>query len=171
MSIDQLSIRPIQITDAALVLDWENNLPEWNKGNTDIPYSLPDILNLIYDLQDVHRAGQGRWMICLPGSPQPVGVVDLTDIHFDRGESSVGVLVADPAWRRKGIASQALLLLEEKAAELGIRRLLSAVFSRNKPSIALFEQLGYQKIGLADETYFVEGTYIKPLLFEKWLNA
>ena len=110
-------------------------------------------------------------MICSPELSEPIGVVDLTDIDFEVGVSGVGVMIADPIHRRRGLASKALKLLEIEAKNLKIHTLLSTILENNSASIQLFEKIGYEKIGATEEKYLVQGVYIQGLLFEKWLNA
>ncbi len=163
-------IRPVEIDDAYHVLDWENNVEGWNMEQNETPYMLFDIVNLIYELQDVRKAKQTRWIICDSKDDRQLGAVDLTGIDFEKGEPSVGVLVADKEKRNRGIGRKALHLLEEQARELGLSRLLSGILPSNGASLHVFTKLGYRKIGETDESYFVDGVYIKALLFEKWLN-
>jgi len=169
--VESLFIRPIEVSDAQLVLNWENNVEGWNMSETSELYTFFDILNLINDLQNVRTAKQARWMICSPKLEEPIGVVDLTDIDFEFGVSGVGVMIADSALRRQGLASKALKLLELEAKKLKLHTLLSTILEDNLASIRLFEQMGYKKIGAMEEKYLVQGVYIQGLLFEKWLNA
>lgn len=169
--LESLFIRPIEVADAQIVLNWENNVEGWNMSETSTLYTFFDILNLINDLQNVQTAKQGRWMICSPELREPLGVVDLTDIDFEVGVSGVGVMIADPMYRRRGLASKALKLLEIEAKNLKIHTLLSTILENNSASIQLFEKIGYEKIGATEEKYLVQGVYIQGLLFEKWLNA
>src|SRR5262249_12857486 len=64
-----------------------------------------------------------------------------------RGTGEVSVYV-DERFRRRGIARA---LLEEAIARgpsLEIRTIVGLIFSHNKPSLRLFEQLGFQEWGL-----------------------
>ena len=60
--------------------------------------------------------------------------------------------------------------MEEEAEKLGVERLFSTIFPENKASIQLFEKCGFQKIGKSNDVYFIDGEYIKALLFDKWLK-
>ena len=46
-------------------------------------------------------------------------------------------------FRRKGYGSQAFGFLEEKAGELGVKKIRLNVFDHNKPARAMYEKLGY----------------------------
>ncbi len=64
-----------------------------------------------------------------------------------RGTNEVSVYV-DEKFRRRGVAR---MLLEEaiaRAPSLQIRSLVGLIFAHNKPSLKLFEQLGFEKWGL-----------------------
>ncbi len=47
-------------------------------------------------------------------------------------------------FQHKGFGRQAMLALEDKARELGLRRLALHVFAHNHPARVLYEKLGYQ---------------------------
>ena len=53
-------------------------------------------------------------------------------------------LFIEEAFRRKGYATQAMLALQEKAKELGLRALVLHVFAHNRAAIALYAKLGYE---------------------------
>lgn len=53
-------------------------------------------------------------------------------------------LYIDEAFRRKGYARQAMLQLEAKAREFGLKKLGLHVFAHNQGARALYENLGYQ---------------------------
>ena len=48
------------------------------------------------------------------------------------------------AFRRRGYARQAMLKLEEKARELGLKKLSLHVFAHDEEARALYEKLGYR---------------------------
>lgn len=164
-------MRKIEFPDAEIVLDWENNIDGWNMEEKPRDYSIYDIILLISEMQDVHKSKQLRFMICHEDFPVPIGAADLTGMDFEDHSSGVGILIADPEMRHRGFASKALLLLEEKAREWGLTKLRSTILENNDSSLHLFEKLGYKKLADSGEGYVVEGTYIKALVFEKWLSA
>lgn len=161
---DSIYLRYVSIADATTILEWENN-EEWNSSG--IHYSIYDIMQLIHELQDIERGKQARWMICDTDSDKAMGVVDLTEIDMKESEASVGVFIPDHSDRRKGHASAALLMLEDKAQEIGVQRLKATIALDNVKSQALFLKSGFTKIGETDKAYVNEGDYIKALIFEK----
>lgn len=61
------------------------------------------------------------------------------------GKQAVFVLdiQIDPQHRRKGYGTEAFLLMEEKAREMGIHAITLHVFSHNTSARAMYEKLGY----------------------------
>ncbi len=75
----------------------------------------------------------------------PVGRTWLcTDPKMAGGAGFIFELHIDQAFRRKGLATQALNLLEQEAARRGLHRLSLHVFGFNEPAIGLYKKLGYQ---------------------------
>jgi len=163
-------IRPIDIPDALKVMEWENNPDNWDASDNKSEYALYDIVRLIEELRNIELAKQARWIICEASDEELIGTVDLFEIDFEKKEASVGVLVADKLNRRKGIASQALNLIEQEALNLGLTRLTCIIHPHNQGSICLFEKQGFGKIGITDDKFLNEGVYLEALIYEKWLK-
>jgi RimJ/RimL family protein N-acetyltransferase len=80
---------------------------------------------------------------------QAVGVVWLA-IRRESAEPSgfiYDLSIGEP-YRGKGIATQAMLALEEKAKALGLQALYLHVFAHNQTARALYDKLGYQVTSL-----------------------
>jgi len=75
---------------------------------------------------------------------QPVGRVWLSsDPEAAGGAGFIYDLFVAQPFRRKGVARQAMLLLEEHALGLGLKSLALHVFGHNVAARALYEDLGY----------------------------
>ena len=112
-------------------------------------------------------ADQMRYLI-IDQSSKLLGAIDLFGI--DDKKASVGILVANKEHRNKGIAYQALLLLESICLDQSDIRCLNATVSiDNGSSITLFNKAGYQKVDTRREK-LKNGKYIETILFEKWLK-
>ena len=144
---ENVYIRKIDFGDADDVLVWENDVENWRSSSNDSPYTILDIINLISELQDVAVAKQGRWIICGVSDDRTIGAVDLTEINFEKGIATVGVLVAKKDDREKGFATAGIKFLESEARGLGIKKLACTIHSDNYASIRLFEKLNFEKIG------------------------
>lgn len=72
------------------------------------------------------------------------------NVHVDAHEphvAEVDVMVAAPAARRRGFATEALqLLMPACEAALGVRRWVARIKDDNEPSLALFARLGFVEV-------------------------
>ena len=111
----------------------------WEVSGTVRPFTREEIEQFILRQQEgIHRCGQQRWMI-ENEKDEVVGTIDLFEFDPHRRKAGVGILVYDPAQRRRGYARQALEALEEYAQrELQLERLWCEIFSDNEASLALF---------------------------------
>jgi L-amino acid N-acyltransferase YncA len=64
-----------------------------------------------------------------------------------RGTTEVSVYV-DQRFRRRGVARSLLEEALARAPSLGISAMVGLIFAHNKPSLRLFEQLGFERWGL-----------------------
>lgn len=166
----EIYIRPIDIPDALTVLNWENNPDNWDASDNKGEYQLFDIVRMIEESQNIHKICQGRWMICDKRNDELIGTTDLFDIDFEKGESNLGILVAEKENRQKGIAEKALLLLEEEARKLEIFTLRCAIHPNNLASVKLFEKLEFVKIGKTEQEFVNDGVYLQASIYEKCLK-
>jgi len=166
----EIYIRPIDIPDALTVLNWENNPDNWDASDNKEEYQLFDIVRMIEECRNINKICQGRWMICDKSNDALIGTTDLFDINFEKGEATVGVLVAEKENRQKGIAKKALELVEIEAKELEIFTLKCAIHPNNIPSVKLFEKLDFVKIGKTEEQYLNDGVYLQASIYEKCLK-
>ena len=62
-------------------------------------------------------------------------------------------LGTSPQFRRQGLAEKSLAALLGKMREVGAARCFLEVRSRNAPAIALYEKLGFKRVGLRKKYY------------------
>lgn len=96
---------------------------------------LPDGLktqnHLFFKIVDEHLASVGTlWLFSDFDAAQPTGFI------YD--------LIIEEAFRQKGYGKQAMIALEGKARELGLKRLALHVFAHNLPARKLYQDLGYR---------------------------
>lgn len=164
-------LRLVEPDDATKILLWENNPAHWKVSDTEVPFSMQDILYLIEHAHNLRSTGQLRFVICLHENNEAIGVIDLFDANFKHGRAGVGVLIGDHDQRSNGYASESLELLKEYASTiLGFHSLFCSIHADNTGSIKLFEKCGFEKIGIRKEWYLDKGERIDEILFQTMLG-
>lgn len=150
------------LNDAPTILSWENNPENWEVSDNTSPYSIEDIEQLILSFQNHKEPSQLRFMICK--DEILLGAVDIFDINYENKSGSIGILIAEDEFRRKGYASKALQLIELEAQKLGVHQLKALIHTKNNKSRNLFEKMGY--LILKDE----KGQQTDTIEVEKWVR-
>ena len=89
------------------------------------------------------------WLVALDGDTV-AGYVGSQSVLDEADMMNVAV---HPDYRRKGIARNLVLALSEALQKRGIKGLMLEVRQSNAPAIALYEQLGFQQVGLRPNYY------------------
>jgi diamine N-acetyltransferase len=141
-------LRVVEKEDATKLFLWENDPKNWKVSNTEVPFSMHGIHQLIEQQSNIRNSGEIRFMICSNEHNSPVGTIDLYDINFKHGFASIGIIIADENERRKGFAEESLGLLADYARDiLELSNLQCTIHGDNAASISLFEQCGFVKVG------------------------
>lgn len=99
------------------------------------------------------------------------GVVGRLSISRDphpasRHVADLGLMVAQ-GFRRRGVGRALMVAAEDWARGVGVRKIELHVFPYNKPAIALYEDLGYEREGLRRVHYQRGGDLLDALLMAK----
>lgn len=161
-------LRALEPSDLDFLYRLENDVDIWEISNTVQPYS-KNILEryLQHAHLDIYQAKQLRLCIC-NNENECLGLVDLFDFDPKNLRAGVGVIVADAAMRNQGFATEALQLVLEYAYDiLGLHQIYANILEDNFSSIALFEKLGFEKVGTKVDWVFWRGTFKNELLYQK----
>lgn len=168
---EKIFLRSVEPSDATKLLLWENNPAHWKVTDTEVPFSMHGIMQLIEQQQHIRSTGQMRLMICLNDTEEPVGAIDLYDVDFRNGNAAVGILIGDKQHTQKGYASESLQLLIEYARDfLALHNLYCSIQATNTESIRLFENAGFEKIGTRKEWFLNKGQRIDEISFQLCLK-
>ena len=160
-------IRLVEPADATRILLWENNPAHWKVSDTEVPFSMQDILYLIDNAHNIRSTGQLRFMICLNKTDESIGLIDLFDANFKHLRAGIGVLIGQEDQRSNGYASESLELLKEYAYKvLCFNTLYCSIHADNPSSIRLFEKCGFEKVGVRKDWYLEKGNRIDEILFQ-----
>ena len=166
-----LYLRAVESSDATMLYLWENNVDHWRIANTEVPFSMHAIHNLIEQYASIRTSGQLRLIICLNESQLPIGAIDLYDINFRHGFATVGVLIAKQEDRNKGFAKEAFQLVINYAKEvLDLYNLQCFIQADNFASIHLFEGLKFEKVGVRKEWYKFKNSRIDEICYQLCLK-
>lgn len=145
---ERIWLRALESTDVDALYDWENDPEVWKVSFTQAPFSKKVLTAYVDSLQDIYAARQLRLMICLQGSRDAIGTIDLFDFEPFHQRAGVGVLIGADEHRRMGYAEETLRVLAEYAFKLlQLHQLYANVAVSNEASIALFEKCGYRAAG------------------------
>ena len=140
---------------------WENDASLWEMGSTLSPYSRYVLKQYIAESKlDIYDRKQLRLIIELEESGTTVGTIDLYDFDPHHRRAGVGILV-DAAHQRKGYAKTALKLLIHYAFTfIKIHQLYAYIPVTNTPSLLLFEQCGFETMGILKDWLFTANGYV-----------
>jgi diamine N-acetyltransferase len=145
---DTLKLRALEPEDLDVLYRWENDSSLWHYGNTMAPYSRFSLKKYLSESRlDIFQSRQLRLVITLKPARIAVGTVDLYDFDPMNKRAGIGILI-DKDYRRRGLALQALNLLEEYAFRfLMMKQLYAFVPEKNEASIELFKSGGFEQSG------------------------
>jgi diamine N-acetyltransferase len=167
----KIFLRAVEPSDATKLMLWENNPKHWKVTDTEVPFSLHGIQQLIEQQQHIRSTGQLRLMICLNDSGESVGAIDLYDADFRHEKAAVGILIGEEEQRQKGYAKESLELLIEYARDfLALYNLYCSVQADNPESLSLFQNAGFDRVGTRKEWFFIKGERIDEICFQLCLK-
>jgi RimJ/RimL family protein N-acetyltransferase len=142
---DDPFLRPATASDAELLLEWRNDPKTREASFQQEPIGVEEHRAwLAGRLDDPDSA-----LLVIEIDGKPAGSIRL-DRHGDE-EAEIHIVVA-PGRRGGGLASMALDLASERAAELlGVRRVRARVKPGNEASLRAFHSAGFKPAGEADD--------------------
>lgn len=92
---EKIFLRSVDVSDATKLMLWENNPAHWKVTDTEVPFSMTGIMQVIEQQQNFRATGQLRLMICLVETDESIGAIDLYDMDFKNGNAAVGILIGE----------------------------------------------------------------------------
>ena len=154
-------LRAPEPEDLDKLYEWENETSLWELGSTLSPCSRYLLKQYIADAgNDIYTRKQLRLIIELKETKTAVGAVDLYDFDPQHLRAGVGILI-DPAYQRKGYGKNAMQLLMDYAFSfLNLHQLYAHIPVTNRPSQHLFEQCGFETMGILKEWLFTPNGHV-----------
>jgi phosphinothricin acetyltransferase len=73
------------------------------------------------------------------------------------------------AWRGQGVGRRLLGDLIERAREVAYHKVVLAAFPSNAPGLALYERMGFARVGTYREQGLLDGQWVDVLVMERLL--
>jgi len=164
---DNCYLRALEPEDLDFIYEIENNEAVWEVSQTITPYSRFLIKQYLENShQDIYEAKQLRMVICNHQN-EAVGLIDVFDYDIKNKRASLGILIASEENRTKGFGKAALqMMINYCFNHLNLHQLVSNISEDNKNSIALFENQGFECIGLKKDWIFKNGTYSNEYIYQ-----
>ncbi|MCG8579839.1 MAG: GNAT family N-acetyltransferase [Bacteroidales bacterium] len=149
MTADEIALRALEPEDIDLLYKWENDMKIWEVSNTLTPFSKHQLVKYIEQAQlDVFQTKQLRLIIESETTKEIIGMIDLFDFDGFHQRGGVGIIIHEDH-RQKGYAFEALQLFTDYCFKhLGINQLYANISVNNKGSLALFEKVGFELVGV-----------------------
>ena len=148
---DHTCLRALEPTDLEFLYSLENDTSVWHVGNTLTPYSRFVLEQYLENAAlDIYTIKQLRLVIC-NHNQEAIGAIDLFDFDPLHRRAGIGIVVS-ALHRGKGHAGEALdLLLKYCQHTLQLHQVYCSVTSSNHSSIKLFEEAGFEEVGVRKE--------------------
>src|SRR5690606_19278927 len=149
----------IEPEDIDLLMQWENNIVNWEVSGTITPFSRNLLQQYIDNAHfDIYQVGQLRPMI--EEGEETLVTIDIFDFDAFNNRAGVGMLIGDPAKRGNGFASESLQLVKKYCFEhLGLKQMYCNILVDNTLSLKLFQKAGFQITGTRHQWVRSGGQY------------
>ncbi len=165
---NQVYLRALEKKDLDFLYQLENDTENWEISGTQTPYS-KDVLQLYLDNAhlDIYEVKQLRLVICSQDH-QSIGLIDLFEFEPYHQRVGLGIIIQDTEMRNKGIGKEAIQLVIEYAFQtLGVKQVYANILEENKPSLHLFEKLGFVSIGIKKDWIRSGKSFKNEILLQK----
>jgi len=165
---EHIYLRALEPSDLDFLYQLENDTSIWEISGTLRPYS-KKVLRLYLENahRDIYEVKQLRLCICNTND-QCIGLIDVFDFDPKNRRAGIGIVIANPENRNKGVGAEALDLLCDYAfSVLDLHQLYANILEENTNSIHLFEKLGFERIGVKKEWIRTSSGFKNEIMFQK----
>ena len=165
---ENIYLRALEPEDLEFVYQIENDESVWEVSSTQTPYSRFLIRQYLENAhQDIYQAKQLRLAICKKETNVAIGLIDLFDYDPQNKRAGIGIIIANPYERNRGVGNESLQLFIAYAfSKLNLHQLYANIASYNEASLKLFTNFGFQKIGIKKDWNYHSGKFYDEELFQ-----
>tara|TARA_R110000868_G_scaffold4211_16_gene26828 strand:- start:17982 stop:18506 length:525 start_codon:yes stop_codon:yes gene_type:complete len=168
---EHVFLRALESNDLDFLYQIENSTDVWEISGTTTPYSR-QVLQMYLDNahRDIYDVKQLRLCISTLDN-KAIGLIDLFDFDPKNRRAGIGIVIASQQSRNLGYGAEALeLLCGYSKVTLELHQLYCNILDDNKPSIHLFEKLGFTKVGVKKDWIASNGKFKNEILYQKIFN-
>jgi len=157
---EHIKLRALEPSDLLFLEATENDENLWHLSSSLLPFSRHQLEQYLLSAKtDFFEARQLRLVIARQNN-DPLGFIDLFDFDPQHQRAGVGIVITNKESRGQGYGKAALgLLINYAFKRLNLHQLYCNVLESNEPSLKLFEDLGFTRIGLKKDWFFWEGSF------------
>lgn len=169
MRYKNIKLRALEPEDLELLYEWENDQNYWSVSNTIAPFSRYILKRYLENSdKNIYETGELRLMIDHIDDKKTIGTIDIFEFDPFHQRAGIGILIADEAYRGKGLAAMALKCLMDYCFKtLQLHQLFCNILSSNNESMELFTQNGFEKSGIKKDWVRTETGYLDEYMFQK----
>jgi RimJ/RimL family protein N-acetyltransferase len=158
-------LRPVEITDAALIQKWHND-PELRKLGSGGELSTTKEKEE-EDIKNTHSSkDQAYFMIVKKSDNKSIGFIRLNCLTGSSRNVWLRMIIGDKnSWGGNYASSALHAVLEWLFYELTIHRVSLETYSTNKRALRFFEKMGFKREGISREAHFADGRYYDIICF------
>ncbi|TXD83028.1 GNAT family N-acetyltransferase [Subsaximicrobium wynnwilliamsii] len=164
----KIFLRALEPEDLGFLHEIENDESVWDISHTNTPYSKFILQQYLENAhRDIYDVKQLRLVICNYEN-ETLGLIDIFDFDVKHKRAGIGVLIKDAQHRARGFGKEALqLLINYCASHLDMHQLYCNISEENTQSIRLFQNQGFEIVGLKKDWNFIKGNYKNEYLLQR----
>ena len=167
----EFKFRAVELDDADLFYEWENDMSVWSVGQTERPFSHFALEQYVLQAQNdtFYAAGQMRLMVDLidQGETKTIGCVDLYDFSPKDFRAAMGILFSSEH-RGRGYAKPVVEMLWEYVTKVySLHCLYSFVPSDNLSSKKMLISSGFEPTGVLKDWLCENGKFKDVEVYQK----
>ncbi|MFX0145764.1 MAG: GNAT family N-acetyltransferase [Candidatus Hodarchaeota archaeon] len=158
-----------------LYLKWSNNWKVRKYARDILPIVAEDMKKW-FETSERRTRNYIGFTIWHKNDKKPIGIADLSLIDWVNGWANVGLVIGEPSYWNRNIATEATeLIIEYAFNELSLHKLQGCAAVENIGSWKIAEKVGFIFEGIGKQDMYVDGKYLDEkrycFLREDWLKS
>ena len=167
-----INLLPTTSEHVGIYIKWENNPKVRKYSRNVIPITSEEQKKVLEDAKVNKRIIFEIWH---KEDKKSIGFAELDDIDWINRRTELGLLIGEPEYWNKGLATEAgKLLVNYGFKELNLNKIFTAIFSPNIGSWRCVEKIGMTREATLKNHEYIDGAYVddyKYCIFKKdWLK-